>query len=70
MNFFSLVGGTQSHVLTVICKKGSHLQKMFNFKKFASKKFKKERGVVGIILSLPFLNRRGDSLGEIFLKLV
>ena len=51
MNFFfwwGLGGGgvTQSHVITVICKKGSHLQRMFNVKKFASKKFKKERGVV------------------------
>ena len=43
MNFFSLVGvgggagGTQFHVITVICKKGSHLQKMFNFKKIRFK---------------------------------
>ena len=49
MNFFGGGWGggvTQSHVITVICKKGSHLQRMFNVKKFASKKFQKERGVV------------------------
>ena len=51
MNFFFWWGlggggGNQAPVIKVICKKGSHLQRMFNVKKFASKKFKKERGVV------------------------
>ena len=68
LELYELSGLTQSYVITVICKRlpltvDMVTQRTFNIKKFASTKFRKERGVV-LFYHFPFLGGRGGDFSS------